>query len=261
MKSQNVIIYAWENILLIYRRNIFARPHRHHAIQITLAITEQFEVIVADQVSLSQGIIIGQDVQHQVSGQAAWVATLFVNPETPLAATIRSEVLQNASHHLLLETAVSPIRPLLQKAQQHTLTCDQAQHVLQQILSHLLGHVVHPFQVDPRVQNALDLIQQQTEKKIPAHTLSAAVFLSEGRFRHLFKAEIGVPLRRYLLWQRLTMGMYNICHGQNFTEAAHEAGFTDLAHFSRTCRLMLGITLSDMFADPTSIQVMRCAAQ
>ncbi|MEO6051520.1 MAG: helix-turn-helix domain-containing protein [Pyrinomonadaceae bacterium] len=53
-----------------------------------------------------------------------------------------------------------------------------------------------------------------------------------------------MPVRRYLLWQRLRDAMHQLAHGSSLTETAHAAGFADSAYLTRTFRGMLGIAPS-----------------
>ena len=55
--------------------------------------------------------------------------------------------------------------------------------------------------------------------------------------------EVGLQFRTYLLWRRLTLAVNEIVSGTSLTEAAHEAGFSDSAHFSRTFLRMFGAGL------------------
>jgi len=66
--------------------------------------------------------------------------------------------------------------------------------------------------------------------------------LSEGRFRHLFAREMGIPFKRYVLWRRIRMASRVLATGASATHAAHSAGFADSAHFSRTLKAMFGIS-------------------
>jgi AraC-like DNA-binding protein len=72
-------------------------------------------------------------------------------------------------------------------------------------------------------------------------TSRAAAALSTGRFRHLFVRETGVAFRPYVLWLRLNVAIECSMQGRSWTEAAHEAGFADSAHLSRTFRRMFGM--------------------
>jgi AraC-like DNA-binding protein len=67
----------------------------------------------------------------------------------------------------------------------------------------------------------------------------AEIGLSEAHLQALFVRDVGLPIRSYLLWRRL-MAAIAAFDRTDATRAAHAAGFADLAHFSRTCRRMLG---------------------
>ena len=71
--------------------------------------------------------------------------------------------------------------------------------------------------------------------------------LSPSRFLHLFKAETGVPLRRYRIWNRIGAASRAIAEGRTLTEAAHGAGFASSAHFSTAFRDMFGMMPSELF--------------
>ena len=71
--------------------------------------------------------------------------------------------------------------------------------------------------------------------------LAAEVGLSEDRFMHVFKAQMGLPVRRYLLWLRLHRAARLMKAGVTLTEAAHGAGFADSAHMSRTFKENFGV--------------------
>ncbi|MCC0096080.1 helix-turn-helix domain-containing protein [Streptomyces flavotricini] len=65
--------------------------------------------------------------------------------------------------------------------------------------------------------------------------------LSESRLAHLFRAELGLPFRPYVLWLRLMRAAELASRGHSLTDAAHGAGFADGAHLSRVWRRMFGI--------------------
>lgn len=71
--------------------------------------------------------------------------------------------------------------------------------------------------------------------------LAAQVGLSASRFTHLFTEQVGIPLRRYVLWSRLRIAITLVQGGDDLTGAAHGAGFADSAHLTRTTREMFGL--------------------
>jgi len=94
--------------------------------------------------------------------------------------------------------------------------------------------------IDPRITRVLSLLSTQNEALGPLPALAAQVGLSTSRFQHLFTQQVGVPFRRYRSWQRMRLAIREIIKGQNFTTAAHAAGFTDSAHFSNDFRNTFG---------------------
>ena len=93
-------------------------------------------------------------------------------------------------------------------------------------------------------------LRHMRDEPRPAHrltTLAARAGLSPSRFLHLFKAETGVPLRRYRIWNRMGAPRFAPCgEGASLTEAAHAAGFASSAHFSSAFRDMFGMMPSEL---------------
>jgi AraC-like DNA-binding protein len=70
---------------------------------------------------------------------------------------------------------------------------------------------------------------------------AAAVHLSHSRARHLFVEHTGLPFKTYVLWLRLQRAVTLYASGSSLTEAAHQSGFADSAHLSRTFRRTFGL--------------------
>ena len=64
-----------------------------------------------------------------------------------------------------------------------------------------------------------------------------------------------VTLRGYLMWRRCVEGGILVAKGVSITEAAHNAGFTDSAHFSRVFKKLFGITLSSALQERIPVLV------
>ena len=99
---------------------------------------------------------------------------------------------------------------------------------------------------DLRVLAAIQYIQDRVDQSIRLEEVAAAANLSASRFRHLFVAETGMPLRTYLLWRRLLHVWTLLMQGKTLSQAAHASGFADSAHLSRTARTMFGLPPSAM---------------
>jgi AraC-like DNA-binding protein len=101
--------------------------------------------------------------------------------------------------------------------------------------------------VDARVARALEYIRSRVRAPVSLADAAAAATLSPSRFRHLFVQQTGTSFRAYLLWLRINVAVEAAMAGASWTEAAHEAGFADSSHLTRTHQRMFGI-------EPTAIR-------
>nr|WP_275446741.1 AraC family transcriptional regulator [Pseudoalteromonas sp. McH1-42] len=102
---------------------------------------------------------------------------------------------------------------------------------------------------DERIQRLLENLDacfvadcikpQQWRAASVAQTLN----LSESRFLHIFKDQVGIAWRPFLLWRRLICALQTLLKGMSATEAAYVAGFSDSAHLSRTFRSTFGMSI------------------
>lgn len=113
-------------------------------------------------------------------------------------------------------------------------------------LDSLLGHSEKHARraLDRRISLAVRVLAGDASDLVPVAEIARKVGLSASRFQHLFSDEVGVPFRRFRLWQRLRAAISEAVAGQTFTAAAHAAGFSDQAHFSREFRRTFGAPAS-----------------
>jgi AraC-like DNA-binding protein len=102
--------------------------------------------------------------------------------------------------------------------------------------------------LDPRIARVLALLAEPDASTISAESMADAVHLSFFRFVHLFKDEVGVPLRTFRSWKRARNWLRYVTQGSNLTEIAHHTGYPDSAHFSRSIRQFFGQQPKDVMA-------------
>jgi len=95
--------------------------------------------------------------------------------------------------------------------------------------------------LDSRITRVLEAIRRSDEVRMSVEDAAALAFLLPSRFAHLFKQQMGLPFRRYLLWRKLARAMLVIGRQATISTAAHEADFADAAHLTRTFYQMFGI--------------------
>ena len=92
-----------------------------------------------------------------------------------------------------------------------------------------------------RVRKAMKRIEGDLDDPPSLEALATEIGISASRLRHMFKEQTGLPMSRYVLWMRLRAALLAALEGVTMTESAQTAGFSDAAHFTRTCRQMFGL--------------------
>jgi AraC-like DNA-binding protein len=111
----------------------------------------------------------------------------------------------------------------------------------------------NPERCDPRTSVLRDLL-----RRIPECTLeemAEQLNVSYTTASHVFARVMGVPLRSYQLWIKAIRAAARMAVGARLTHIAHEVGFTDSAHLSRTWRRTYGFAPSRI-TDGTKVRVL-----
>jgi AraC family transcriptional regulator len=211
--------------------------HSHHAVQVTLSLGGRFELRTRDQ-CISIDAAVAPDVSHIFEAVGS-IAILFVEPESHSGRAI--------AHRLFGKSTLAQVPPdlvldLVDQLKLSSVGKDDAFLIGlgRSFVARLagLGEAELP---DPRVQKIAAYVASRLDGPITLAAAAKSVGLSPGRVRHLFVEQTGLPFRTYLLWLRIMKAVGVFAGGGSLTEAAHEAGFADSAHFSRTFRRMFGI--------------------
>lgn len=105
------------------------------------------------------------------------------------------------------------------------------------------------------------LNQNDLEYDLMIKTLRAITNLSESRLSHLFKSNIGISLRKYLIWSKLKSTIKNHLDSKDdLFSALIKSGFYDHPHFSKSFKSMLGVKPSKAY-NSRNLQVLSSSTQ
>ena len=236
--------YLWEGgFLLIGRGQGVVPPHMHHAIQIVVALEGVIAIRGAhDPWHQSRGIVVQQNVEHSFDALGSLGAMLFVDPESTegrwLSSTLDAEIT------LVSEARAAAPAAALRAFAERSADAMEIGALIRHCVQSLCAGVPPTRRMDPRVTTVLNSIRASEELRMSLESAAALAFLSPTRFQHLFKDQMGLPFRRYVLWRKLTRAMVAIGSSQSIADAAHAADFADAAHLTRTFYQMVGIAPS-----------------
>ncbi len=207
---------------------------------------------------MGRGVIVRPDVVHSYNPNGALGAMLFVDPESAEGMWLRTSLRDDITlvPEARLTACADELRRFVKQPFERMDIRDLVRHCV-----HALCTGAPPSRrIDARVTRVLAAIRASDELRMSIEDAAAIVFLSPSRFAHLFKQQVGLPFRRYMLWRKLTRAMLVIGRERTIATAAHAADFADAAHLTRTFYQMVGIAPSvlmrgEFFEIPSPFEV------
>jgi AraC family transcriptional regulator len=215
------------------------RPHAHHAIQITFRLKGWFEISVGDEKLAGPVAAVGSDVHHSFRASGA-VAFLFIAPESSVGTALGNFLFAERTSTNVTIGPLTASLYALRECFERVGSEEEIRRLGREILD-VLPAATTPAMPESRVRAMIDYARQNLFDNVTLPAAAGHVGLSPSRARHLFVAQTGLPYKTYVLWLRIERAVALYAAGSSLTEAAHEAGFADSAHFSRTFRRTFGL--------------------
>ncbi len=250
-------MYLWNGRMMFFGITTHASMHRHHAMLVAIGLSSAFSLKHNDGRHECRLAVVNADEPHQFDSDAPHVL-LLIEPETETGKHIKQALLGDCKVKALDIGAIEAFLPGLNTCMVQEYPCQRAKDLSDDVITAISGERERTRDVDSRIRKALEILSRSPEKKMPAKSLADLVYLSEGRLTHLFKEQVGIPIRHYLLWLRLMEALNLALEGKAITTAAHDAGFADSAHLSRVFRRMFGMKLSEISKNSRFVQVIIC---
>lgn len=201
------------------------RPHRHVAASLLVGLMQPISVQLAGHWLTAPAVWAAPDVSQALSADGP-VAVIHLDPD------------HHAWRCLGLEGPGGPLSrerfPAFHDALHELVAAPRADSALRLRRALETGE---PRALDSRVMRACRLLRA-SDADISGAELAAGVGLSESRFRHLFRVEVGVTLKRFQLHLKCTRALTLWRDDMTLTDLALAAGFYDQPHLNRTLRAM-----------------------
>mgnify|MGYP000873101060 FL=1 len=220
--------------------------HAHHAIQITFSLGGVFKLATENASVESGAAAVAADAPHVFEAEGL-MALLFVEPESRAGRALGRKLFSDARFTALPPEIFADIGPRLAQAFRARARDDAFIDLGRTLITKLAGDI-RGDAPDLRVRQMIAHAMERIEGPVSLADVAGASKLSASRLRHLFVEQTGLPFKTYVLWLRLTRAVEAFAAGAPLTQAAHDAGFADSAHLSRTFRRMFGIA-------PTALRI------
>lgn len=244
-------IAIMDGISVYIGRDIQTNIHSHHLLEIALAFDQPFTISDSVNELHTSAVILASDVPHRFVGDSNdYHIFILFDPESSQARLL--EKVFSLNQNRMQSLPVAKLRAIIDELKKWFFSYDNSTTAVKASIDRLL-QLLAPFHqghstLDSRILHAIRYIGSNLEQELDITTVSREVCLSESRFSHLFKQQIGIPYRRYILWRRIDHAVKVICKGASISEAAFDSGFSDPSHLSRTFQEMFGLKPSFCFS-------------
>jgi AraC-like DNA-binding protein len=240
---------AWDGgCMLIGQAYLATGVHSHYATQFSFGAEDGISFRPAETADWTRysGVVIASRQPHAMDASVIGVgATMLIEQETPAGRALEARFGANgltAIERKIFDAAAQQLFATWQIHHDGDETVIAAKEVLQTVTGNTPATVVS----DERVLRAIAYINRNLSAPLSLDSIAKEAFLSPTRFRHLFVEQTGTALRPYVLWRRFLRSWSLVRDGAALSEAAHEAGFADAAHLTRTSQRMFGFAPSKL---------------
>ncbi len=218
--------------------------HCHWAHQISIGLDGPIKFHSGEQEYCVLGGFIRAGTPHKLAPYS--VLSLYLDPTSLMANVFIRDVVGDAEIIELPDSLNREIRSALEDLS----TFEESVSRLYSVLG-----IENKTCADERLSIVVDALYRgvREQGQVDRSELAHLVNLSESRFSHWFKQETGMPLRSYRKWLRILYGLEVTMKGRNLTDAAHEANFSDQAHFTRAFKQAFGVNPSVALRDVQSV--------
>ena len=231
---------VWPAAMIVWGPGFRTAGHRQHCVQLVMAMQGSLLIRASsvDPWMKCGAALVKPDAAHEVDARDNGVVIGFVDSESELGAALSERI--HGGIACVSEAQVAGWRTALGRMPTEA-------RVERWVRTQLL-HRRRTVKIHPGVRVVLKHLRGKIgiSNDFSLKTLAAISGLSQSRFMHIFTQSTGVALRPYILWLRLQRACCDLMAGASVTAAAHNAGFSDAAHLTRTFRRMLGMTPTDL---------------
>lgn len=214
--------------------------HRHYALQISISQNRDIKITNYNhEQKVYTSCLINSNIPHQFQSEEISLIIL-INPLSGLGYQLYKKYSHTAIVNLD-EDFKSLSVLFLAYLESELVFPDLVQHI--NVYFKQLGseYETQNYFSDERIYGAIQYLEQHFDRIVSLEEIAGICYLSQTRFLHLFKEKTGLNFRRYQLWNKLIKSLPYLKE-HTITEAAHQFGFTDSSHYTRTFKETFGLS-------------------
>jgi len=238
--------FLWPTEFLLFSDFLVAKPHAHGALQLSVGLDGMPRVRLDGAWRRTRGVLVDTDVRHGLRCDGCLTAIGWIEGESRIGQQLRERVLDGRPYAVLDEALCARIADALRPILGADASCAEAYARWRRALGELAVDIAPEPKLDRRIAAVLEHLRTTPSPPPSIGDLARIAYLSESRLQHVFREQVGVPIRRYLLWRRYLTALSLLADGSSVTDAAFAAGFADGSHLTRTAVRMNGYPPTEM---------------
>lgn len=216
--------------------------HQHSAAHIMISLNDDIEVEVENETIRCKGILIPSGLSHTAKTYGNTVLVFLFDSTTSVSKQIRSV-------RTMADESVFEIRDSFHQFESSKINASCYEEFVRGVFECNGITADESVMMDERIQSSLTYIQSRLNEKISCADVAKSVFLSEGRFSHLFREQVGMTFASYLIYQRVMKTYTDVINGISITDAALDSGFSSSAHFAEVSKRLFGLSATGIKKD------------
>lgn len=197
--------------------------------------------ITADGKEIQGNVIwLDSNVKHIVKDGNGCDFFLLIDPTSVITEQLQEKYMQKSFYAETSDIVANIPKNLADLSDSEIIS------VTENILSELGIKTSEASSKDERIEQVVSRLISGEWIDYSVKKIAESVFLSESRLTHLFKEQAGISLKSYILIRKMERAYKFVTSGGKITQAAHEAGFSSSAHLAYTCKMLTGVSISEV---------------
>lgn len=185
-------------------------------------------------------IVLDSNIKHIAESGNGCELFLLIDPTSSIAEQMKSTFFGSGQFFANCGSSVSFPHDL------YDLSDDDIITLVRELLLTIGIKPDEESRKDSRVEEVNEHIISGEWLNYKIKEIARLVCLSETRLTHLFKSEMGISLKSYLVIRKMERAYKYVMSGENIIHAAYEAGFSSAAHLAYTCKQLTGVSIREV---------------
>lgn len=185
-------------------------------------------------------ILIDSNKRHAVEPGNDCIFFLLIDPTSAIAEQMKEQYIKDCFYYEITSDIVNVPEDINRLSEKEII------RTVEYVLSTMEISTEKNGTKDERIEQVIDKIISGEWLSYSVKQIAEVVFLSESRLTHLFKEEVGISLKSYILIRRMERAYRIVSSGGKITQAAQESGFSSSAHLAYTCKTLTGVSITEV---------------